>query len=300
MFKPNLFILGAAKCGTTTLHAYLSEMPEVCMSYPKEPFFFECEFEKGISFYQKQYFSHWQGEEIIGESRHRNLYLPFVAHRIFEINPDAKLLVAVRNPVERAFSHWQHWYGHGREQLRFPDAIQADYSRLQSGLYLDTKVEIARYCEAINRDARRSGYGIYRTYLDSGFYAEQITRYLQYYPEDQLHVILFEDLINDPIQTIRSLRLFLGLDQDNFTPEYVIHKNLGATLVHRKILSATASIRKSGIIPEKIKILFERALRKIEPKYTIDQQTRAWLSQFYHEPNHQLASLLHRNLSHWT
>jgi hypothetical protein len=90
---PNFFILGAAKCGTSSLRGYLSRHPEVFMSDPKEPFFFEAEYEKGFDFYWRRYFSDWQGEPAIGEARHRNLFLPYVTKRIAASVPDAKLLM---------------------------------------------------------------------------------------------------------------------------------------------------------------------------------------------------------------
>ena len=116
-FLPNLFILGAAKCGTWTLHGCLAAQAQVCMSDPKEPFFFEAQFEQGLDHYHRTYFGHWNGERLIGESRHRNLYLPYVPERIHRVSPEARLIVMVRNPIERAYSHWWHWYSRGFERL---------------------------------------------------------------------------------------------------------------------------------------------------------------------------------------
>lgn len=103
---PSFFILGAAKCGTTSLHAYLGQHPDVCVSDPKEPFFFEAEFDRGATYYFNRYFSHWAGERIVGEARHRNLYMPYIPERILRFNPRARLIICVRNPTERAISHW--------------------------------------------------------------------------------------------------------------------------------------------------------------------------------------------------
>jgi hypothetical protein len=90
---PSFFILGAAKCGTTSLHGYFGQHPEICVSEPKEPLYFESEYERGVSYYFNRYFGHWSGEPIVGDARHRNLYLPYVPDRIFRYNPSARLIV---------------------------------------------------------------------------------------------------------------------------------------------------------------------------------------------------------------
>jgi hypothetical protein len=74
---PTFLLLGAAKCGTTSLAYYLSQHPDVCFSDPKEPIFFEAEYEKGLDHYWQKYFQAWSGERAIGEGRPWNLYLPF-------------------------------------------------------------------------------------------------------------------------------------------------------------------------------------------------------------------------------
>ena len=85
--QPSLFVLGAAKSATTALHDYLGQHPDIFMSDPKEPFYFEAEYGLGSAFYFQRYFSNWRGERIVGESRHRNLYLPYVPDRIYSTTP---------------------------------------------------------------------------------------------------------------------------------------------------------------------------------------------------------------------
>jgi hypothetical protein len=102
--RPNFFILGSAKCGSTTLYEHLGQHPDVFFSTPKEPIFFEAEYEKGFDYYWDTYFAAWDGQAAIGEARHRNLFLPYVAPRVHAACPDARLIVIVRNPVDRAYS----------------------------------------------------------------------------------------------------------------------------------------------------------------------------------------------------
>lgn len=138
--KVNLFVLGAAKCGTTTLHHYLNQHPSILMAHPKEPLFFEAEYECGNDFYHEKYFATWDGQPIQGEARHRNLYLPFVVPRIKAYAPDdAKFLVILRNPVDRAYSHWWHNYSWGDEKKSFEEAIEDNLERLEKGHLFETE-----------------------------------------------------------------------------------------------------------------------------------------------------------------
>src|SRR5687768_11767835 len=91
--RPNFLILGAARSGTTTLHEYLPLHPDVYMSMPKEPLFFEAEYRRGLDYYWRTYFRGWRGQQLVGEARVANLLLPFVVDRIAESVPDAKLIV---------------------------------------------------------------------------------------------------------------------------------------------------------------------------------------------------------------
>ena len=205
---PSFFILGAAKCGTTSLHGYFGQHPEICVSEPKEPLYFELEFERGSSYYFNRYFSHWKGEPIVGEARHRNLYLPYVPIRIFHYNPSARLIVCVRNPAERAISHWWHWFSRHEEPLSLRGSIQKDLERIQSYVPASDAISFSEHARSLFPNPQ----GFVRTYLDSGYYYEQILRYLNLFPREQLRVVLFEDLVRDPRRVMDDLFEFVGAD----------------------------------------------------------------------------------------
>jgi hypothetical protein len=265
-FRPNLFLLGAAKAGTTTLYAYLCQMEGVCMSYPKEPFFFEGEYHRGLSYYKRRYFPHWSGEPIIGDARHRNLYLPHVPPRIAETSPHAKLMLILRNPIDRAYSHWWHWYSRGVEQMSFAEAIAEDFDRISRGYRLTTREEIEWFEQTLD-----AGTGIYRTYLDSGYYYEQLQRFLQFFPASQLKIVLFEDLTSRSYETLRDIEDFLGIGhamEERFQP---IHSN-----PHHP--------PREG---------------KEESYGVIDPELRDWLKEHFKPHNQQLADFMNRDLSHW-
>ncbi|MEM1211282.1 MAG: sulfotransferase domain-containing protein [Planctomycetota bacterium] len=227
-FLPNLFVLGAAKCGTTALHSYLSRFQSVCMSDPKEPFFFECEYDKGLAFYRQAYFAHWAGEPVIGESRHRNLFLPYVPERIAAVNPEARLIVLMRNPVERAVSHWNHYHSRGVERLNFPEAIADDLDRIASGRDLSTESERAAHCARMFPDElKREGIGLYRTYIDTGYYARQILRYLEHFPRAQLLPVLYDELVDPSGLTLAKVLAFLGVDPGPIGTPPLGQRNIG-------------------------------------------------------------------------
>jgi hypothetical protein len=299
-FTPNFFILGAAKCGTTTLHWYLKNHEDICLSVPKEPFFFEAYFEEGLAFYQNNYFSHWKGEKIIGESRHRNLYLPYVPQRIHTVNPNAKLLVLLRNPTERAYSHWYHNFARKSEELDFKQAIAQDFDRIQRGLDCSTASEIAAHVRKLPRAApyKEIGLGLYRTYIDSGYYINQIERYLDLFPSSQLKVLFFEDLINNPEQLISEVFAFLEIDGQDFKLKTKNHND------HSKLplgLTPYALLLKN-IVPN-LGNLFRIRYLKRTSSYDFfkeeNNETLDWLRDHYKPYNVALQDFLKRDLEQW-
>lgn len=207
---PSAFLLGGSKCGTSSLYTYLEQHPRICMSKPKEPMYFEAEFDRGKAYYFNRYFSHWKGEEIVVDARVGHLYLPYVPQRLFEYNPEARLMVVLRNPTERAISSWWHWYSRGLESLPLSDAIAVDLERIDSGYKLETKEEQ----ELFERTSRESRKGMFRTYVDAGHFHDQLCRYLEFFPSTQLHVVLFDDLASDPRTVVSKTLDFLGAESD--------------------------------------------------------------------------------------
>lgn len=311
-FKPNLFVLGAAKCGTTTLWHYLKRLPDVCMSEPKEPFFFEAEFEQGIEFYRKKYFAHWMGEVLRGDARHRNLLLPYVPDRIRRVNQYAKLIVLVRNPVDRAFSHWYHNYSRNSENLSFPEAIEVDNQRIRSGLRCDTQEEIIQHIERLPRQApgKVIGLGLYRTYLDSGYYYEQIERYLELFPEQNLKVILFDDLVNNPEIVVNELISFLGLEKGSNVFTGRLWANQPRSLPYEKSSRyahyyqiaqdpGRKLYRLRSKVPGRLRKFIKYRLMPTPSVFRVDKKTRNWLKAHYLGHNDNLAEYLRMDLSSW-
>ncbi|MFO7568735.1 MAG: sulfotransferase, partial [Smithellaceae bacterium] len=124
MPSPNLFIIGMPKCGTTALAAYLQKHPDVLMSVPKEPHYFDAYYED-MSFeeYTRKNYSNFRGEKIIGEATPVYLLVPWALDRLAKHCPDAKYIALLRNPVDRAYSHWWMFYSRAMDALSFEEAV---------------------------------------------------------------------------------------------------------------------------------------------------------------------------------
>jgi len=295
---PNFFILGAAKCGTTALNGLLDRHPSIYMSNLKEPLFFEAEYKKGLKYYTEKYFSTWANEEVIGEARHRNLYLPYVAARIQESIPNPKFIVIVRNPVDRAYSHWWHWRSRGLETLTFEDAIGEDLERIERGVTFEGPDAPAIWKELLDFQTGKSEF---RTYVDCGYYARQLRRYLELFPEASLKVILLEDMISDRKAALRGLCSFLGVPP--LDEVEAAHASLP-----RNAASSRAAHLVGGVVrmSRVLRYLFLRDgdptvsfLNRIGARPPMHPDTRESLLVHYGDHNQALSDILGRDVSHW-
>jgi hypothetical protein len=263
------------------------------MSEPKEPFYFEAEYERGIVHYWGRYFSHWKGERLIGEARHRNLYLPYVPARIRQSVPEARFILILRDPVERSMSHWWHWFRTGREELYFEDALRADLERIRAGHQIVTPEEISRYSAKLDP----KGKGPHRTYLDSGYYAEQLARYWSHFSRDRFHVLIFEEMLRQPREAFGEVCRFLGADPDEAKAVDCIAANISPPMRTRpamrwilRELSARSRLARSPA-PRRPLLLWNR------PR--MDERTRSWLEEHYAPHNQRLEEMLGRSLAAW-
>lgn len=202
MTLPNFLILGAARCGTTSLHYYLAEHPDVCMSSIKEPNFFLFD-ESGHAFIDDRriiaksvpdrtrytkLFS--KAAAAVGEASPLYLYNRETPRQIHEAIPDARLIAIVREPVERTWSHFVY--------------VNDD---LGDGT-------VAAFRTAVEREIGL-GYEAYRTgthFVRLSAYADQLERYRQVFASEQLLVIGYDDLIKRTPQTLARICRFLGID----------------------------------------------------------------------------------------
>jgi len=302
----HFFIVGAAKCGTTTLHRWLEQHPDICMSRPKEPPFFERDYAKGLDFYRESCFAHYGGERFAGEARHRNMFLRYVPKRMAESYPEAALIAVVRNPVSRAFSHFLHRRRHGQEQATFEEAIEADFVRIEREKSLSDEQLEARHVQDL--DPRGAGVR-HRTYIDTGYYADQLERILALFPRERVKVFLTEDLQVDPERVFRETLQVISphldpmpvtLSRENANPGRLlgsVHRLLLQRRGLRRLARQLVSKPLRGSLKEAVRMVEKALPFSLEEEMT--PETRRRLVEHYREHNCRLAELLGRDLSHW-
>jgi hypothetical protein len=195
---PDFLILGAQKAGTTALYAYLRWHPRITGPSWKEVSYFDRHYARGVRWYRGHFPLRPRGRTV-GEASPGYLFHPLAPWRVRETVPDAKLIVLVRDPVDRALSHYHHEVALGREPLSFEDALDAEEER--------TRGEAERM-------AREPGYFSHawwdHTYVARGRYAEQLERWLELFPREQLLVLASEELAAETAGTYRRVLEFLG------------------------------------------------------------------------------------------
>jgi len=191
---PTFIIAGAMRCGTTSLNGYLREHPQVAVSQPKEVHFFDLHYDEGLEWY-RGHFPEPGPAVAIGEATPDYLYHQEAVARIAASIPEVKLIVMLRNPVDRAYSHYWHNRSRGRETLGFEAALDAEPGRLAEG-----------------PEPRR----IF-SYADKGRYRAQVERVYATVPPQRVLVRTFEELERNPAAVFVDTCRFLGID-DGFRP----------------------------------------------------------------------------------
>jgi hypothetical protein len=201
---PDFLIVGAMRAGTTALASALAEHLSVFMTTPKEPNFFAVAsgaldfVGPGDQAFARQNSRDWDsyvglfrdaGTRVCGEASAAYLALPGVASEIRRRRPDAKIVMILRDPVERSFSAWQYLRGRGREHLR-------DFA---AGL-------------AAEKERRSLGYGPIWWYVEASRYHERLEDYVTAFPKRQIHVLTSEELRRDPMGVMSRICTFLDVD----------------------------------------------------------------------------------------
>ena len=196
MRLPTFLIIGATKAGTTSLHHYLSQHPDIFMLPQKETNFFAqdsalCLMDRTVRSEEeyKELFKDAGGAKAIGETSPAYLAVPDSPKLIKKMIPDAKMIVILRDPIERAYSHYLMRRRQGKElRETFEECLAVD-----------------------DLDPMRS-------YKSRGFYGEQLERYRKEFPADRLKIFLYEDFVGDPLRVVREICTFLEVNAA-FTPD---------------------------------------------------------------------------------
>ena len=292
---PNFLITGAAKAGTSSLHHYLGQHPQVFMSPIKEPRFFAPElytehikdpFRGGAKAHRstpmsiEEYTDLFAGvtdELAVGESSTEYLYLPQVPERIQRLIPNVKLITILRDPAERAFSAFCYQVRDGCERLSFEQALVAEEDR------------VAKY-------KRWPGW----QYRRVGFYYEQVKRYFDRFDRSQIKIYLHEDLGDNSGGIAKDTFDFLEID-DSFTPE-LTKRNISAipksrTLQNLMIKDNPLKTIVKPLIPQQLRTALRS--QNLSEKPALSPITRQQLVKDYREDILKLQDLIERDLSTW-
>lgn len=285
---PDFFLLGAAKSGTTSLHHYLRQHPALHLPEVKELDFFDApeeQFEANLDWYL-QYFR-GAGEQVTGEATplyfRRSGLVPGRMRRLYG-NMAPRFLLLLRDPVDRAYSHYLHKVSQGTEPLSFEEALEAE------------------------RERPKQKQRAWKSYFRDGLYAERLEEWYDHFPPEQFLVQLSSDLRQRPQATLRSIFRFLEVDPEtkidtssrlNRTAERQ-SRTLGTLL---SILPPWLPLYLRSWTPESLRLRVEQLVRRRAisdrdpPK--LDPQMRRQLRSAYEPHVRRLAHLIGWDLSNW-
>ncbi len=189
----DFIVAGTQKGGTTALDAYLRTHPRISMASKKEVHFFDNEENfRGRPSYRKyhKYFDSQLDGKVVGESTPAYMYWHDAPRRMWEYNSNLKIIVVLRNPIERAYSHWNMERDRGNEPLSFLDAIQQEEERCRTNLPFQ------------NHDY---------SYTDRGFFSEQLRRLWRFFPREQTLAMKNEELRSEPNRILAEVSEFLDI-----------------------------------------------------------------------------------------
>ena len=271
---PNFIIVGAGKCGTTSLHNYLSQHPQVYICPQKETFFFMGEEQRNknkkwgavtsIEEYSKL-FAQAPENSVVGE-----ISTVYYAHEksaslIHQYLPQTKIVAILRDPAQRAFSDYQMHFRKGREKRDFNTTIQAK-----------------------------------RQYIRQGFYYAELKPFFEIFNRDQIKILLYEDLAKNPLGFIQDLFRYIEVD-DQFIPDM---SKRGRDSGMAKNTALNRLLNKQNLFTKALKTVIPNSVinklikqNSYKPKLSIEDRNQ--LIQIYREDILKLQDLLELDLSAW-
>jgi hypothetical protein len=206
---PDYLIVGTQRGGTTSLYKYLTQHPALSHALTKELRFFDLNYDRGMAWYRsrfpsrryKEFVKRTRGIDlVVGEGSPDYMFHPLAPVRIARDLPSAKLIVFLRNPVDRAWSHYWHQRSRGHEPLSFEEAIEREPDRL------------AGEVEKMLADERYVSYERHHhSYLARGVYVDQLIAWMDLFPSEQFLIERSEDFFDDPGLVFKRVLSFLRL-----------------------------------------------------------------------------------------
>jgi len=207
---PEYIIIGAQKCGTTSLFRYLRKHPCVAAAYNKEIHFFDKNYQKGLNWYKANFptklnlnvfkFKCSSRKRISGDATPYYLFHPYASNRIKESFPNVKLIVLLRDPIRRAYSHYYHEKHKNRENLSFKEAVEKERSRISPEI---RKMKLDHSYISFNHQ--------HFSYISSSIYVDQLKKWFKLFPRDQFLIIKTEDFLERTEDEYNRILEFLQL-----------------------------------------------------------------------------------------
>lgn len=283
---PNLFIVGAPKAGTSSIYFYLAQIQEIFMSPIKEPNFFSVQSVPATSQLKpirdkKKYlnlFKNAKKENYLGEASPSYLGDPLASKLIHKVSPNSKIIISLRDPVERTFSHYLMALRLGTFSKSFHDELEQAFKNNEKNK--------SRFLRVIIEER--------------GLYYESVKRYLETFGPKQVEIIIFEEFISDPKKTLQKILQFLNLKSDIknlkmevFNPFVIPRSKIGKFAYRNRTMRRVLEMTLSPPIRKKLK---EKLIVKKASKPKMREEDRNTLINFFKEDVEKIQILLNKEL----
>jgi len=296
--NPNLFLVGAMKAGTTSLYHYLSQHQDIFFSKVKEPHYYALadraalvggvgdakRYEDTFILTKDEYKALYAGAEgfkYYGDASAMYLYFRECANKIKQDSANAKIIIAIRNPIDRAYSSYRHLVRDGRESLSFEEALAKEEFRIQSG-YLPIWY-----------------------YRDAGMYFEQICEFIKVFGKRNVKVVLYEDLSKDASSVVAEILQFLGLDYDDSikTSNKFNVSGKPKNRTFQSLLNSDLKLKRaiSGMIPSRVRFKLKNNLLSMnyEKFPPLETNLKRHLKSHFESDVQKLSDLIEVDLKQW-
>ena len=291
---PTFLLIGAGKSGTTSIYNYLKQHPDIYMPPIKEPLFFAFEGQhvnfcgpgdaeinaRAVTTLQRyqDLFQEGVGRKALGEASVAYLYYPSAAERIRRLVPEAKLIVVLRCPADRAYANYLHALRLGREPLgSFADALDAEPARIAAG------------------------WSHFYHYASKGWYHRQLSHWLKLFPREQILFNLYDDLEQNPAQLMRRIFTFIGVDPDHpISTEKKFNVSGQPMGIRIRNFVQRGSPMAQIVLPKQMRTTLKNAILKCSlTQGYMPSAVRKELMNNYAPDISKLANLIERDLSGW-
>lgn len=282
-WAPDFVIVGPQKCATTWMYEGLAEHPDVYVPETDSVHYFDMGYHHGTEWYREYFPDDPEEYTVVGEETPSYIRSETAPERIAELNSDAKIIFSLRNPIDRAFSHYWHEKAKGKISFEFEEVLE--------------------------------NYDLYENWVRPGMYVDHIERFEDAFGEDQVKLMYFDDLVDDDAAFIREVYEFVGADPD-FTPSIIDEKVNDARWSSGIEVVDKLYYRVVNIVYRRAGEPVKKVLRPVhafvqegglsnpfasESEYEkgMDPETRERLEEIFLEKTRELGQRTDRTFEHW-